>query len=1175
MQISKERKVNFLVVPTKTKEVINPSQVRDMFELDFNDRKTADTPPLSYEDKMFMNKMKEGVHQLEDGHYELPLPLKDDNVKLPNNKMLAQQRLNKLKVKLEKDNQHRSDYKMFIDDMITKGYAEVVPTRDLVRNDGKVWYIPHHGVYHPKKPNKLRVVFDCSANYRNQSLNSHLMQGPDLTNKLVGVLCRFRQENIALVCDIEAMYHQVKVNPEHRDMLPFLWWKNGNFKDEIVEYRMTAHLFGATSSPSVANFALKKAAGDYMGASDAVKFVKNNFYVDDGLKSVATKREAVTLIEKSKELCKRGGFNLHKFLSNNKDVLAATSPHERAEGVKSLDFSKNEDTLPIERTLGVEWCIESDTFQFRIQLKDRPLTRRGILSTVSSIYDPLGLVSPLILRGKQILQELCKNDVGWDDEVPDNVQPKWMKWRSELHKLDQLRIPRCFKPKDFDEIERVELHHFSDACQDGYGQCSYIRLISKTGQIHCALVMAKSRVTPLKTITIPRLELTAAVVSVRIHKLLKEELEYKNIQEIFWTDSKVVLGYIANDSKRFHVYVANRVQVIRDYSSPDQWRFVETQNNPADHASRGMTAEEICKGQIWWNGPEFLWQNSELDNSHLQYKVINENDPEVKKVVCHAVAQQPLSILQRLEYFSDWFKAKRAVAVCLRLLKNFKGKSNGSDQVKEKYVPVNVAEIEEAEREIIKQLQVKAFQAEINVLKSTAKYKSLVKGNNGKRRKVIDKISSLYKLDPFIDEYGILRVGGRFRLANLDSASKHPVILPKVSHITDLIICHHHKRTNHQGRGITLNEIRSCGYWIIGGSSLVSKHIARCVTCRKVRGSTQGQKMADLPIDRLEPSPPFTYSAVDFFGPFYIKEGRKELKRYGVLFTCMACRAVHIETANSMDTSSFLSAYRRFVGRRGPVRQLRCDQGTNFVGAKSEYEKNMQKMNNDKIKQELMKDQCDWVVFKMNVPNASHMGGVWERQIRTVRNVFTVLLDQHGAQLDDQDLRTFLVEAENIVNGRPLTVDHLNSPDNPTPLTPNNLLTMKTKVVLPPPSIFVKEDLYCTKRWRRAQYLANQFWSRWKREYVQSLQLRNKWTTPRRSLSVDDIVIIKDQNVARNQWRLGRVTEAHVDADGLVRKVKVLVSDCNIDNQGKRTKANRTIIERPVHSLIVLLESNM
>ncbi|XP_063860018.1 uncharacterized protein LOC135100737 [Scylla paramamosain] len=261
VEINEEKRVNFLVVPTKTKEMANPSQVRDMFELDFSDRKSADTP-LSYEDKRFMSKMKGGVHQLKDGHYELPLPRKDDNVKFPNNKLLAEQRLNKLRAKLGKDNQHKGDYKVFMDDMITKGYAEVVPTKDLVRNDGKVWYIPHHGVYHPRKPKKLRVVFDCSANYRNQSLNSHLLQGLDLTNKLIGVLCKFRQESIALVCDIEAMYHQVKVNPEHRDMLRFLWWENGDLNNEIAEYRMTAHLFGATSSPSVANFALKKAADD-------------------------------------------------------------------------------------------------------------------------------------------------------------------------------------------------------------------------------------------------------------------------------------------------------------------------------------------------------------------------------------------------------------------------------------------------------------------------------------------------------------------------------------------------------------------------------------------------------------------------------------------------------------------------------------------------------------------------------------------------------------------------------------------------------------------------------------------------------------------------------------------------------------------------------------------------
>ena len=531
--------------------------------------------------------------------------------------------------------------------------------------------------------------------------------------------------------------------------------------------------------------------------------------------------------------------------------------------------------------------------------------------------------------------------------------------------------------------------------------------------------------------------------------------------------------------------------------------------------------------------------------------------------------QQPIDLLERLEYFSDWFRAKRAVAVCLKLLNKFKGKGSGRSKVKiDNYVPVNVAEIAEAEIIIIQQLQAKAFPDEINALNSAT--------NNSDKRthKVIPKTSSIYKLDPFIDKEGTLRVGGRLKLSHLDDNAKHPVILPKDSHITNLIICQHHTKTNHQGRGITLNEIRSCGYWIVGGSSLVSRHISKCIICRKVRSTTQGQKMADLPTDRVEPSPPFTYSAVDFFGPFYVKEGRKELKRYGVLFTCMACRAVHIETANSMDTSSFLSAYRRFVGRRGPVRQLRCDQGTNFVGAKSEYEKCLENLNNDKIRQELLKDQCDWVVYVMNAPNASHMGGVWERQVRTVRNVLSVLLNQHSTQLDDQDLRTFFVEAENIVNGRPLTVDNINSPHSLAPLTPNHLLTMKTKIVLPPPSIFVKQDMYSIKRWRRAQYLANQFWSRWRKEYVQSLQPRSKWTTPKRNLHVNDIVIVKDQNLARNQWKLGRVTEVNPDHDGLVRKVKVLTADCNLDNQGKRVKVNRTIIERPIHSLVLLLEGH-
>ena len=330
--------------------------------------------------------------------------------------------------------------------------------------------------------------------------------------------------------------------------------------------------------------------------------------------------------------------------------------------------------------------------------------------------------------------------------------------------------------------------------------------------------------------------------------------------------------------------------------------------------------------------------------------------------------------------------------------------------------------------------------------------------------------------------------------------------------------------------------------------------------------------MADLPKDRLEPTPPFTYCAVDYFGPWYIKKGRSEHKRYGVLFTCMASRAIHLEVAHTLDADSFINAYRRFVGRRGPVRQLRSDQGTNFVGAKNELKKALQEMDSDKMRRELLKRNCDWINFKMNVPNASHMDGVWERQIRTVRNIMSSLLDHHGTQLDDESLQTFMVEAEAIANSRPLTVDNINSPHCPEPLSPNHLLTMKSKLVLPPPGNFQKTDQYSRKRWRRVQYLANEFWNRWKREYIQSLQVRQKWVKNRRNVRVGDIVLLRDPNLPRNLWKLARVLEAIPGKDGQVRQVELAVADSSLDDKGKR-KSPVTQVSRPIHSIVVLLEN--
>ena len=298
-----------------------------------------------------------------------------------------------------------------------------------------------------------------------------------------------------------------------------------------------------------------------------------------------------------------------------------------------------------------------------------------------------------------------------------------------------------------------------------------------------------------------------------------------------------------------------------------------------------------------------------------------------------------------------------------------------------------------------------------------------------------------------------------------------------------LIVKHFHERTHHQGKGMTLNEVGSNGFWVVSGPSVVANTISSCVKCQRLRGAVQEQRMSDLPEDSLEPTPSFTYCAVDYFGPFIIKEGRKELKRYGVLFTCMASRAVHIETANSLKTDAFINALRRFICRRGPFRQLRSDQGANFVGASTELAQALAEMDQEKIRTKLLEEQCDCISFKMNVPAASHMGGVWERQIRSAQTVLSSLLQKNGKQLDAESLRTLMCEAEAIVNSRPLTVSQLADPDSLSPLTPNHLLTMKTKVILAPPGTFQPADVYCRKRWRRVTHLANEFWTRWRKEF--------------------------------------------------------------------------------------------
>ena len=715
---------------------------------------------LSIEDRRFLEKVCEGTQHVA-GHYVAPLPFKSDNPQLPDNRAEVLQRTKWLKKKFAKNPSFHRDYVKFMGDILEKDYARRVPD-DLPKPEpGSVWYIPHHGIYHPKKPQKIRIVFDCSAKFHGTSLNDQLLQGPDLTSRLVGVLTRFRHEPVAFMSDIEAMFLQIRVPENQRNFLRFLWWPNGDTSQDLEEYQMNVHLFGAVSSPSCANYSLRRCADDVR--DDEIEDVKSkdvlkkNFYVDDCLRSEESEAVAISRIKDVRFLCTQGGFHLTQFICNKRGVLETIPEEERAKEVKMLDL--HSDQLPIDRALGVQWSVENDEFGFRIILNEKPLTRRGILSTISTVYDPLGFAAPVLLPGKKILQDLCKENLDWDDEIPATFRYRWERWRNDLPMLEKFTLRRCLKPEDFGTVISRQIHSFSDASSTGYGQVSYLRQVNDAGQIHCAFLFGKARLAPIKSVTIPRLELTAEVTSVKVGAMLYKELELPIDHQRYWTDSTTVLQYINDEEKRFPLFVANRVQTIRDFSDPTEWRYVESKVNPADHASRGMSPESLLKPNIWIDGPDFLWKpESEWSEGETEETSPEEEVSNATVSTNTPVENNRKDMIRRFEKFSSWYRLQVAIAWLMRL----KPKPL-SDRQKGK--PVTVSELHEAECKILQIIQEDAFSDEIAVLKSAR-----VKGNEAPMKKEnteVKKTSRLYRLDPMISEDGLVRVGGRLGICRV------------------------------------------------------------------------------------------------------------------------------------------------------------------------------------------------------------------------------------------------------------------------------------------------------------------------------------------------------------------------------------------------------------------------
>ena len=529
---------------------------------------TGEGDPISVEDTRVIKLWRATITQVK-GHYQLPIPFRKVEPGLPNNKRLAEQRLMGLRRRLLRNPNLRERYREEMKRLVEEGHAEKVPPLELNNAPGMTWYLPHHPVVSPSKPGKVRIVFDCAATYKSISLNSQVMQGPDLNNKLLGVLIRFRQGQVALMADVQEMFHQVRVDPVHRDALRFLWWQDDQMAEEPVTYRMTAHLFGGVWSPSCAGYALRQTFEDFgKDLHEEVKRARHNFYVDDLLLSVDSPETAIIILHRLRQMLAKGGFRLTKWMCNRKEVLKTVPQTEKAVGVKEVFFE--DDKLPVERALGILWDLEKDELGIRVQIPMKPETKRGLLSTINSLYDPLGLVAPNIIRAKIIFQEECKRGTGWDEPMAEQSRTAWRRWLEELHYLSRVRVSRCYQPKRTARPPIAQLHHFCDASQQAYGAVSYLRTTTEDGVHHVSFVCGKAKLAPSKRLTIPRLELCAAVMAVKLEEQLKGALDLQISRSVFWTDSTAVLQYIRNTERRFQTFVANRVVAIHESSRAEQ-----------------------------------------------------------------------------------------------------------------------------------------------------------------------------------------------------------------------------------------------------------------------------------------------------------------------------------------------------------------------------------------------------------------------------------------------------------------------------------------------------------------------------------------------------------------------------------------------------------------------------
>lgn len=1080
---------------------------------------------LSQEEQACEEFFRKTIRRDNSGRYVVKLPFKyeDPKCKYGNSFQISQRRFNSLEKRLINNPEFKIQYAEVIEEYLSLGHMESVPQSEV--SSPTAVYLPHHAVINQdKSTTKIRVVFDASCTLDNgSSLNKDMMIGPTLQPDLRHLIMRWRCYPICLVADIEKMYRQIKVSEEDVDFQRLLWRKQSN--SELQHLRLLRVTFGTSSAPYLAVRALQQLSHDEGQQFPLVADkVLKDFYMDDLMTGCDSVQEGFQVYRQMNDLLSLGGFKLQKWNSNSEELLNMMQC-DLKNSTKGLEFKLDS----VIKLLGLRWNRCSDQFQYTVQLPalETPVTKRRVISDIARLFDPLGWIAPVITSAKIFIQRIWLSGVDWDDEIPSDVLKEWIIYRSNLFKLTDFRLPRWVGISK--HSVHTELQGFCDASNVAYAAVVYIRTISNEGKIRVHLIASKSRIAPVKQVSIPRLELCGAVLLAKLLQEVSEALSIPRVDVHAWTDSCVVLAWLSNHPCKWKTFVANRVSEVLDTMDSSQWSHVSSEDNPADCASRGVNPGDLAKIELWKHGPKWLQENT------VHYRKGNFKDTNIEqkkeKILTHIIIERE-SIITR---FSSLNRLIRVIAYCRRFL-NLKDKKGLHIKIKRW---LTTKELNDSLLTCIRLCQREGFLEEIEGLKKS---------------EGINKKSKLTSLNPFLDSEGILRVGGRLQQADIVQNMKHPILIPHKTHLSNLIVADAHKRTLHGGPQLMINYLRT-RYWIVNAKNLVRQYVRNCVVCSRYAAKTNQQLMGQLPSARVTACRPFYQSGVDYAGPIAIRptkgRGYHSTKGYICLFICMTTRAIHLEVVSDLTSPAFLAAFKRFVARRGHCADLWSDNGTNFVGANREMKRIFQEgaVVAEDIAAWLASNKTTWHFIPPYSPN---FGGLWEAGVKSTKYHLKRVIG--NTTLTFEEMTTLLCQIEACLNSRPIS-QVSNNPEDSFPLTPGHFLVGEPLVLVPDIN-FENSTVSTLKRWQFAQRLMQVFWRRWSREYLTQLHHRYKWSHVVPEPKAGDIVLVKEDDLPPAKWLYGRITTKHVGSDNLTRVVSL--------------KCKGSIIKRPVSKLIVL-----